>query len=166
MSATYALLCDLAACLCAELTPDGRNEPDLCFCGVIPGEIADAGMAGFGGSCESGECGMAWVRLEAAYPAETAGEVSVTANNCGTFLGLDIEIGVLRCVDCGEDGEPPTAAALEKAVAKQLADMEAMRSAVRCCDALADIDYRLGTYAPVGPQGCVAGGVWTVSVTL
>lgn len=165
MSHSYDLLCSLAACVCAELTPTGRPGPDLCFCGVLPGDIADAGLAGLDGNCEDG-CGMAWVRLESAYPAVSVGQVSTDENSCGTYLGLDIEIGTLRCIELGEDGEPPSAAAFETAVRQQLSDMEAVRRAVKCCDSLRDLDYLLGVYAPAGPQGGVAGGVWTVSVLI
>jgi hypothetical protein len=158
----YALLTDLAACLCNELTPEGEESHGLCFCGVMPGEVvaADAGW-----NCDD-LCGMAWTRLESSYPATSLGEFQGDENTCGTFLGLDIELGVLRCVEGGDNGEAPEAAEWERATELQLGDMVAMRRAVQCCPALEEIDFLLGTYSPIGPQGLVAGGIWTVSVLI
>lgn len=156
------LLTELAACLCAELTPDGADEPDLCFCGVLPGRIAIAD-AGF--ECDN-SCGMAWVRLDAAYPATGPGVVAEQQNSCGSLLGLDIEIGVLRCYDTPADGSAPEGAALAASVALQNEGMMAIRRAIKCCEALSDVDYILGLFTPDGPQGGLVGGAWSLSVVL
>lgn len=156
------LMMDLAACLCNELTPAGKSDPGLCFCGVLPGDsiAADVGF-------ECGEsCGMAWVRMETAYPATNVGIPDADENTCGNFLGADLEIGVLRCIELPSGLEVPDAAELESVTAFQVGDMLAMRRAVKCCPALDDVEYLLGTYLPLGPEGGVVGGIWTVSVLL
>lgn len=154
------LLTDLAACLCVGLD----DSPALCWCGVIPGTGVVAEM-GFGCGTESGDpCGVAWVRLGNSYPAAAIGEISRN-EGCGEFLGLDIEVGVLRCVPvAGEDGvSMPGRAEQEAMFMQQMEDLSIMRKAISCCPALSHLGYRLGTYQPAGPLGGLLGGVFTVS---
>lgn len=157
----YSLLVDLAACLCAELTDDG--EFDLCFCGVMPGQqFAQDYLWG----CDNGNCGAAWVRLITAYPADGVGEPAEEPQGCRNSLGIDIEIGVIRCIEQPADGEAPTEAMLAAAAVLQMADLMAVRKMLACCSTLQDFDYALGTYTPSGPQGAITGGRWTLSVLL
>jgi hypothetical protein len=160
----YSITCDLAACLCAELTKDGAAGPDLCFCGVLPGEIVVADV-GAEENCDNG-CGMAWTRIVSAYPAQTVGEVAVEPNTCGANLGVDIEVGILRCYQLPDNGDPPSPEVLAAAAARQADDMMSMYRAVKCCEALQEfgIDYLLGIFTPSGPLGGVVGGTWTLSV--
>lgn len=155
------LLVDLAACLCLALTPEGEDDPGFCFCGVLPGNAIPA-YVGF--DCDT--CGMAWVRLDNAYPATSLGQPLENPNSCGAFIGLDIELGVMRCVAQQDADDPPPAAELQDLASQQIRDMLAMRSAVACCDALDDIDYALGTFTPTGPQGGVVAYTWNLSVIL
>src|SRR5262245_47959666 len=104
-SQVFTVVSDLAACLCAEIetTPD---LPALCFCGVVPGEVAAQDYSGDG---SGGKCGMAWVRLASLYPASGVGEPNTNAGNCDAGLGADIEMGVMRCITVGDAmGNPPT----------------------------------------------------------
>lgn len=157
-SALTCLMTDLAACLCAKIDPND----EMCACGIVPGTQVAADM----GSCDHA-CGQAWVRLITAYPAVAPGVgPSDPSAACGTFLGADIEIGVVRCIEVPLDGSPPDSGMLEAATIQQIDDLALMRSVIACCDGLADIDYVLGTYSPIGPQGLVAGGTWTLSVAL
>lgn len=158
----YDLLCNLAACLCAELTPDGAPEPDLCFCGLVPGQVFAHDYAW---ECDS-KCGAAWVRLVTAYPAEGVGVPAENRLGCGTLLGMDIEVGVIRCITQEPDGNPPTVEELETAAANQFADMIASRKAIKCCEGLQQYDHSLSVYQPLGPQGMVTGGAWVVSVAM
>jgi hypothetical protein len=152
---------DLVTCLCDGLKDAGL--PDTCFCGVVPGEVA---AQEYTGSCDDA-CGMAWVRLTAAYPSNSPGIPFETTGNCVVPLGADIEMGVTRCMTIGaEDGSPPTQDELGEATALQIMDMLAMRSAVLCCPSLTAKDYILGPYTPFGPQGGLVGGTWQVSVGL
>ena len=148
----------LAACLCDELTKAGRG---LSFCGVLPGDAVVADYVGMGD-----DCGMAWVRMTTAYPASQVGVVNQSVNNCGTLLGLEFEIGVLRCFPAPPeyDGEPPALEDQLAAATEQHDDMLAMMRAVMCCTALGSKDYILGSYTPTGPMGLVYGGTWSLMV--
>ena len=87
----YAALTSLAACLCDQIESAGLPKP--CFCGVVPG---DSVVDTYGGYCND-KCGMAWVRLADAYPAQAVGQPSETVGNCGNGIGFTVEIGILRC---------------------------------------------------------------------
>jgi len=155
------LLCDLSACLCAALTPEGAAGPDLCFCGVVPGQQ----VALDHGECERG-CGMAWTRLVTAYPASGLAVPfdPTISGGCGLLLGVTIEIGVIRCINLPDDGIPE-AAELERATRQQMEDMLAMRRAVLCCG-LETGDYALSNYQPYGPEGIIVGGWWTLDAVI
>lgn len=157
------VLTDLAACLCAELTPDGAEGPDMCFCGVMPG-AQPAMML----SCADGNCkGQAWVRLTGAYPAVApAIQSEVGTGGCGTFLGFDIEVGIARCIEVPYDGQAPTVEMQEAAVIAQVDDIQTIRKVIACCPTLRELEYELGTYIPIGPEGVVVAGFWTVSVVI
>jgi len=148
---------ELASCLCAQVEADGL--PAVCFCGVVPGlEIA----LDYQGDCADA-CGMAWVRLVALYPSTSIGQPSEQPGNCSLMLGLDIEIGMVRCASgMDEAGTPPTAGQLLADTELQVADALAMRKALLCCHN--SKDFLLGPYAPYGPAGGMVGGAWTVAL--
>lgn len=155
------LLESLATCLCAQITADG--SPETCFCGVIPG---DQPVAGYSGDC-SDKCGMAWVRSMAIYPAVTLGALNETADNCGSMLGIDIQMGVLRCVKVGDEfGNMPNAAELLSDARQQHTDAMSIWKAIACCGDLTSKDYTLGPWVPMGPMGGYSGGAFTLSVML
>lgn len=147
----------LAACLCAELVDVG---PDLCFCGVIIGEDT-YDLSGIG-DCESGGCGQAWVRVTSSYMASELGVQDTDGGNCNLELNVELEIGVLRCLEIPDRGEANTPAELLAAFRQQQADMLAVRRSVLCCDAVDIEDVIMGVFSPIGPQGGLYGGVWTV----
>lgn len=161
MGSPYALMLDIAACIKAQFEADGLPEP--CYLGVLPG---DAVAHDYRGTCE-GLDGQVWVRLGAAYPATTVGQLDETAGNCGKSLGLDIEIGSIRSAPYpDDDGNPPSEAEQAAATEQQIKDMVTIKKALKCCMPLKGSDHILGPYQPVGPQGGVVGGVWLLSVTL
>lgn len=145
-------LTDLAACLCAQIETDGL--PPTCFCGVIPG---DAAVGDYAGDCDD-KCGMAWVRLVTAYPATAVGTLDERVGNCGSSLGVDIEVGILRCLPVEEDGGPPPAETMVEVTGLQTADMLAMWRAINCCESLPNKEFILGGYQPMGPLGGLVGG--------
>lgn len=153
---TFDALSELATCLCAQIVVDG--SPDVCFCGVIPGEAA---AAMYQGNCTK-KCGMAWVRLITVVPAAGLGTATEQAGNCMTGIGYDVEMGILRCTPIGTATEPPTPAQLLGAAQLQHADMMSMRRAVACCTG--SRDWMVGAYAPMGPSGGMVGGAWTVTM--
>jgi hypothetical protein len=155
----HELMVSLAACLCEQAAEDG--SPEMCFCGVLPGDTVVADYVGEG--CSDSVCGMAWVRLITAYPASGVGVVNENIGNCGSQLGIEIEIGMLRCFPAPEDdGEPPAKEEMLAASAQQTDDMFTMLKAISCCDSLSSKDYVLSAYTPAGPMGLVYGGTFTV----
>lgn len=157
-----ALLDSLAECLC-EMIQSSR-VPDVCFCGVVPGE---APAADYMGDCRGMQQGMAWVRLTAMYPASGVGVVSELPTTNTTSLGLDIEIGMLRPMPPPD----PTGAAPTPEQYRELArlcndDAMVMYRAVYCCEAFTSIPTVLGQYVPVGPQGLAIGGTWPLFTLL
>jgi hypothetical protein len=156
MTTPSALLVDLAACIDTTLADEGR--PPVCFTGVIPG---DGVAAAWGGDCSDvAGCGMAWVRLVTAYPSATLGQADQSAGNCGAALGLDIEVGILRCTPVDtEDAETEEIDALATSIGI-LDDMLILKKAIQCCTALPTKDLILGGWTPMGPLGGLVGGAW------
>lgn len=156
----YERLTALTACLCAEIQDPAWGVPDVCFCGITPGESA---IGQYAGNCDE-TCGMAWVRLVGVYPATGVGVVDVTPGNCGQGLGVNVEMGIMRCMNVGDDlGNPPPPEDLVAAVELQVADMLIMQRALYCCDAIPAKEILLQAYVPLGPEGAggLVGGTWT-----
>lgn len=151
----------LATCLCAQIATDGL--PPTCFCGVVPGAAA---TQDYMGTCDEDDpCGMAWVRIVTMYPSTIVGQQDMSFPNCSKGVGLDIEVGMMRCMSVGDaNGGPPSDA--EMLEASMVAHTEAltMRKAIQCCPALQEVAVILGQYLPMGPLGGVVGGAWTIHV--
>lgn len=157
------LLEHLAECLCDTIK--NSRGPDVCFCGVVFG---DGVVADFAGGCRDGRQGMAWVRMTSMYPAEGINVVSERVNNCGSTIGMDLEVGMLRpVVTMDSRGEGPTAEQYLAAAQRANDDAVLMLQAIRCCDLdNRDIDAIVGTYQPAGPEGGLFGGTWPMAVIL
>lgn len=155
----FDALVNLAACVETQFAED--NRPKTCFHGVIPGEGVTALWAG---ECENDICGMTWVRMISAYPSNTTGVSDVTSNPCDLDLGMDVEVGVLRCTNVLiEDAETDEAESLEVS-SDIMADMMSLRRAILCCFDADKSQRILGNWTPMGPLGMLVGGVWTVYV--
>jgi hypothetical protein len=148
----YTLLDELATCLCAQIQTDGL--PAVCACSVVPGALVIPDMVG---DCADG-CGQAWVRLVSAYPSVIIGVPDTQAGNCSSSVGVEVELGVLRCIESEDVGVPE----LQNGTQLQVADMLAMWRAVSCCRQ--SKDYMITAYTPVGPEGGLVGGGLTVSI--
>jgi hypothetical protein len=147
----------LASCLCAAVQASGGPTP--CFCGVVPGDGIAADYA-----CNEGcDGGMAWVRLTSAYPSKVLGAQNTEEANCNLMLGLDFEVGILRCISAGdEQGNPPSAEELLAASDQQMTDLQTLRVAMTCCGY--GKDMIVGPYTPVGPEGGLVGGFFTIAI--
>lgn len=157
----YDRLSALASCLCAEILNPDNGVPDVCFCGIVPGEGVPAEYAG---DCNT-KCGIAWVRLVSVYPSNQVGVLITEPGNCAFGLGIDIEMGMLRCIEVGgEDGSPPSAAELLAASQLQVADALLMQRALYCCTAIPQKEVILGTYQSLGPEGGLVGGAYSISM--
>lgn len=152
----------LAECLCEQI--EASSVPGVCFCGVIPG---DGIVVDYAGNCRDGKQGMAWVRLTAMYPAEGLNVVSERVNNCGSSIGLDLELGIVRPVAVADHrARAPSADAYRAAGRLMNDDALVMLRALKCCETLQDLDHIVGTYNPAGPEGGVVGGTWPVATIL
>jgi hypothetical protein len=148
----------LATCLCAEIEANPVT-PGVCFCGLVPGALV---AFDYMGDCGA-QCGMAWVRIANAYPSQIIGAPSVVPGNCANALGLDVEVGIVRCIPgLDEDGTPPGEDALLASTLWQMEDANTMRRAIMCCEG--SRGFLLGPYAPIGPDGGLVGGSWLVSM--
>jgi len=145
----------IADCLCNQITSDGL--PPVCYCGVMPGSIAVADRVGNCGDV----CGMAWVRLDQMYPAVTVGVPSGDPGNCQRGLGLDIELGILRCFPT-----EPTDQELFSSTELQILDAETLFRAVTCCPAIPQMDCVVAPYTPLGPDGGTVGGTLSISMMM
>jgi hypothetical protein len=152
---------ELALCLCEQIQDPDNGVPDVCFCGVVPGDQA---IGNYAGDCND-KCGMAWVRLVSVYPMSSVGVINPEPGNCGVGLGVDIEMGIFRCISVGdEQGNLPSPAELLEATQLQIADALVMHKAVRCCTAIPSKEAIIGPYTPVGPLGGLVGGTVQVSM--
>lgn len=136
---------------CAPLTPEVCRSA-LYLGGEVPYDSCD-------GACGSGKNGMVWAKVVSITP--TAGDSD--QGKCASYIWT-AEIGVVRCVaGLGEDGQPPSAARVESDALQQVADADAIFTALRCCPTRTDAlrDVALTRWDPVGQSPC-AGGAWTV----
>lgn len=153
----------LSACLCAAILDPANGVPDVCFCGIVPGEAVAAQYAG---NCSS-KCGMAWVRLVSVYPSNAVGVLSVLPARCDTGMGMDVEVGIVRCMSVGDQqGNLPTPKEQLDAALLQYADIAVMWKAILCCEAIPSGDVILGQYRPIGPEGGLVGGSFTLSMAV
>lgn len=131
-------------CVCETL--EARGLAADCKCILAPG-------AAFPPSFPAAGKGVAWVGIETIAPMEDT--------FCSGALVVGLNVGVLRCMPVTRDD--PSAAQYAEYMAQALADMQALRKALLCCDHEVE-DVALGTWTPYGPEGGVYGGFWTATV--
>lgn len=158
----YPTMVALKDCLCIELADSGLEPP--CFCDLIP--ATSEGFLDIDCDCGDGGGGSAWVRLIQIFESAELPAPDLTGLP-GTFLAAEFEVGVARCIESiSDDGTAPSAIDQHMDTRKILADMAAMRRAVKCCFAETDEkdgrDYRMGAYTTMSGLGGVGGGSWQV----
>lgn len=107
-------------------------------------------------------CSQAWVRVMGAAVA-----VPSEAWNGDPFTHastIELEVGVLRCIDIPEDGEAFFALDAAAGALRSVADMNAILCAAMNCEVWESI--QVGAWNPVGPMGGQYGGIWTFSVEI
>jgi hypothetical protein len=146
-------LTELLACLKAEYD---KCDYDLCYLGIQSGEVADLTAAGVCGA-------MSWVRLSNMLPTAITTD---GGQRCSVALTLEIQVGYATTYEIDEEGEPRTADE-DLDLAQRVIDAQMlMFKAIMCCD-WAGRNKRsvaIGNWAPLGPEGLVVGGTWTVNV--
>lgn len=154
---TYELLRAVLACVLLRLEQEGRPVNANCAQIVLPGQgVTRIGMA---------DAGQAWVRLRGGYDGLVAGQANSDPDQCAGYLGATIEVGILRCFQLPKRGRELPPAQVQASALLQLQDMESIRAALICCDALTKGDWVLGNYVPLGPAGPDLGGYWTFDFT-
>jgi len=154
----WPVVIKLADCLCTELVDAGL--PPTCICSPMPGEAVAADYV------NSNE-GMAWVRVNSVYPSAVFPAQDQSASGCLMPMAVQLEVGVLYCapVTEGRSNNPPGLSQLFDSTRLQMAAMAAMLRAIECClGATSSKFVSLGPYTPLGPDGGVVGGSWSVTV--
>lgn len=142
----------LLACFCPLLEQTTGGMPE-CGCCLLPGPaVADVEHA--------------WVRVSRIYPSGSrfplqAADIARCALN---EWGVELELGVFRCVSVLDDeGRPPSCDQLRRDAEVIGDDAAAMRQALLCCFADGR-DVVVGAWEPYEPSGGMAGGRMTVTV--
>lgn len=104
------------------------------------------------------QCSQAWVRVMNVTPVSS----DSWDNDCATVMRIDLEVGVLRCIEIPDDGEAPTGLDVMTAAMQSMQDMNAIYCAAMACEVWNAIDA--GQWAPSGPLGGQYGGMWTFTV--
>lgn len=157
-TAFWPKLLGLSQCLATELAAAGL--PDLCFLGIVPGEVVIADYCS--GNCTN-RCGMGWVRLVAVNEMPSGLQDVTGYSPCGAELEAQVEVGVMRCAPMLSKDTLPTVEDQLNAARIQYADMAAMLKAIRCCFA-SNKDVKISTYQPIGPDGDCIGGRWLAAI--
>jgi hypothetical protein len=142
----------------------GESLVDICSYGLTIGETYVPFDPDPEDDCpdDVAACSQAWVRVMGVQPTHK-GE-SFDDGDCSAVLRVELEVGVLRCVDVPEDGEAPTASDVLVGSLQAMTDMKAIYCAAMDCEVWDSIDS--GTWSPSGPIGGQYGGIWTFSVEI
>lgn len=150
---------ELLESLTQQIRAKGRQD-DYCTITVQPGAAV---VYDFGP--DSGCGGTAWVRLVGANPTASFPNADVGINNCAYSLAFVMEVGMVRPAPVMEDRLGnfvlPTDVELFDASQVQTEELQMMFDAIRTAGIPQKI---LGDYAPIGPEGGIYGGMWTVTV--
>lgn len=140
----------------------GSALEDICTYGLTIGEAYVPFDPDPEDDCEDDEaaCSQAWVRVMNITPTTSEG----WDNDCAVAMRIDLEVGVLRCLELKEEGEAPTASEMLEAAMQAMTDMNALYCAAMACDVWDAIDS--GQWSPMGPMGGQYGGTWTFTVEL
>lgn len=153
--AIWPTIAALTACLCRQIADDGL--PAVCICSPMPGEVIATDYV-------TEDAGMAWVRLSSGYPS-TAFPAPSGIASCDAPLAFSLELGIAYCAPMpSDDGEPPPMSTMFDSTRLQLAGMNTIRRAVICCFPGKARDVVMGIYNPMGPEGGVVGGFWSIFV--
>lgn len=111
---------------------------------------------------EDAACSQVWVRASNIAPLDVS--EGWGGSSCSLGLTLDLEVGIIRCIEIANDGEAPTATEVLAAALQSMADMRAILCAALGCEVWDAID--VGQWSPMGPLGGQYGGIWTFTVEL
>lgn len=142
----------------------GEALEDICSYGLTIGDSYVPFDPDPEDDCEEDEaaCSQAWVRVVSVTPSPVTPES--WNGECASILRVDLEVGVLRCLEIPEGGEAPTASDVMVAAMQSMADMKAIHCAALGCEVWEAIE--VGSWSPTGPLGGQYGGIWSFSVDI
>lgn len=152
----YEITESLLDCACEALAT--QETPWEGFCCIYPGTVS------LDSCCESG--GQAWARVLRTYPTTSfprSDEATEQTNCHSVSWATQLELGVVRCV-CYDLCDCEVSSQNAQLV---MGDADALLRGVLCCladGACSDVEYRVQSQQPFGPQGGCAGSVLTVVV--
>lgn len=149
----------------------GAAVEDICSYGLTIGESYVPFNPDEDEECTEEEvaCSQVWVRVESITPRDSGAEQG-WGGDCALTLNMELEVGVLRCIETVEDGEAPTASDVLVYAIQNLEDMNAI-----LCAAMADSPegepdiwdaIYVGQWVPTGPLGGQYGGIWSFTVEI
>lgn len=143
----------------------GTALEDICSYGLTIGEAYVPFNPDEDDECDDDEamCSQVWVRVAGVSPLPNGAE-GWGGDPCAVSFQMDLEVGVIRCVEIPEDGEAPTAMEVTVAGLQALEDMNTLQCAAMECEVWESIT--IGSWVPLGPLGGQYGGVWTFTVEL
>lgn len=112
--------------------------------------------------CDEDEavCSQVWVRVADVTPTNSQG----WDDDCASVMVLNLEVGVLRCIEIAGKGEAPSASEVLAAAMQAMSDMNRLYCAAMGCEVWAAIES--GSWVPLGPEGGQYGGTWSFTVTV
>ncbi len=142
----------------------GEAMADICSYGLTIGETYVPFDPDPEDNCDEDEvaCSQVWVRVMDVQPIKLTEQSFDDTDGCAVLLSLNLEVGVLRCVEIPEDGEAPTASDVLVAALQAMTDMRTLYTAAMSCEVWDSITS--GSWVPSGPLGGQYGGVWTFTV--
>lgn len=155
----WAVMFDALQCLC-----DAIEDRPVCACSVVGGI---GPMPTDSCVCSGDDCGIAWVRLDSAYPCTAFPTPDATVTSCTAPLAYTVHVGIARCQPQPDDaGNLPDVESLTAAARDTVADMNAARVAVTCC--LSSLNSRNVFVSPwvacAAEDGGCSGGYWPVTI--
>lgn len=152
----------LLANVMEELAKDVA-DPGLCMAAVFPGEQVPADY-GADSTCK----GQLFVRLATAHPSTRFPNPDVSLEACYSTLAYPLEVGLYRKAPVAKTPMGarlvlPKADEHRNAARQQYKDLQAMHRAIQRLREDVE-DLVIGTYLPVGPEGGLVGGLWTLTI--
>ena len=140
----------------------GGAFDDVCSYALIPGDsyIPFAPDEEDEDACEDEDCSQVWVRVTSAGPTPVAVE-GWDGQSCGLTTDVQLEVGIMRCMEVVKKGEAPSATAMLAYAMQAMEDMKTIMCAALGCDVWIRLD--IGQWTPLGPMGGEYGGSWTMT---
>lgn len=161
---TKALVSELLGNL-EQVLQEADQRDKLCAVGLYPGAMvpADYGLA-------SEDCagGMAFVRIGGAGKTSNYPAPDNTSKSCAAHAMFTIEVGMWRPAPMPDQNMNafilPDAVEQFDAAMQMIDDMGYMHEAIARTARKYD-DIIIGSWTPMGPEGDVVGGSWTLTAT-